>query len=339
MFFVGYGKGTGTAWFDDLALEEVAAEDIQLQVTRGYPVPWRDQSFQYGQFIEYLCGLTPSMFSEKLFDGSFEGVPPYGLLFARKPTAWNSPGIRTGPCIAALYTFDTESARSTASESQRIAMKPGDPATLGISQSGLSVKRGRTAARCHCSSERRISRRRFAWQFGARARPMRKPTFHPARSGSDSLHDRSHRNRYHATLTISFRGPGEMWIDQISFMPKDNVFGWRRDVANALKALRPGIIRFGGSTTEGFEWTDTIGDPTRRVPFTTYWGGLEPGNAGLEEFVQLCQWVGAEPLICIRFTGKTPQDAADQVEYFNGPRRLAHGKPPRGERSPASLMA
>ena len=39
----------------------------------------------------------------------------------------------------------------------------------------------------------------------------------------------------------------------------------------------------------------------------------------MEEFVQLCRWVGAEPLICVRFTGKTPKDAADQVEYFNGP--------------------
>ena len=97
---------------------------------------------------------------------------------------------------------------------------------------------------------------------------------------------------------------------------------WRKHSRHSA----PGMIRFGGSTTEGFEWTDTIGDPTRRVPFTTYWGGLEPGNAGLEEFVQLCQWVGAEPLICIRFTGKTPQDAADQVEYFNGPPESPMGK-------------
>jgi alpha-N-arabinofuranosidase len=82
--------------------------------------------------------------------------------------------------------------------------------------------------------------------------------------------------------------------------------------------MKPGIIRFGGSTTEGFDWTATIDDPAKRVPFTTCWGGLEPGNAGLEEFVQLCHWVGAEPLIRVRFTGKTPQDAADQVEYFNG---------------------
>jgi alpha-N-arabinofuranosidase len=121
-----------------------------------------------------------------------------------------------------------------------------------------------------------------------------------------------------ATLTISFRGPGTLWIDQVSLLPTDHVFGWRRDVAEALQAMKPGIIRFGGSTTEGFDWTATIGDPAKRVPFTTCWGGLEPGNAGLEEFVQLCHWVGAEPLICVRFTGRTPQDAADQVAYFNG---------------------
>ncbi len=92
------------------------------------------------------------------------------------------------------------------------------------------------------------------------------------------------------------------------------------------------MIRFGGSTPEGFDWQDTIGDPARRVPFTTCWGGLEPGNAGLEEFVQLCHWAGVEPLVCVRFTGKSPRDAAEQVEYFNGPatspqgnRRAANG--------------
>ena len=121
-----------------------------------------------------------------------------------------------------------------------------------------------------------------------------------------------------AVLNISFTGPGTLWIDQVSLVPADNVFGWRRDVAEALKALKPGIIRFGGSTIEGFDWKATIGDPAKRVPFTTCWGGLEPGNAGLEEFVQLCRWVDAEPLICVRFSGKTPKDAADQVEYFNG---------------------
>ena len=99
-------------------------------------------------------------------------------------------------------------------------------------------------------------------------------------------------------------------------------------MAEALKALRPGIIRFGGSTTEGFEWTATIGDPARRVPFTTCWGGLEPGNAGLEEFVQLCQWVDAEPLICVRFTGKNTQGRGRAGRVLQRSGHFAHGQTP-----------
>jgi alpha-L-arabinofuranosidase len=53
---------------------------------------------------------------------------------------------------------------------------------------------------------------------------------------------------------------------------------------------------------------------------------LEPANAGLDEFLKLCQWVEAEPLVCIRFSGKTPKDAADQVEYTNGPATSPMGK-------------
>ncbi len=36
--------------------------------------------------------------------------------------------------------------------------------------------------------------------------------------------------------------------------------------------------------------------------------------------------MGAEPLICLRFTGKTPRDAADQVGYFNGSPDTPMGK-------------
>ena len=120
----------------------------------------------------------------------------------------------------------------------------------------------------------------------------------------------------HATLTISFRGPGTLWIDQVSLMPTNNVFGWRTDVAEALKALKPGIIRFGGTAVESFEWTATIGDPAKRVPFTTCWGGLEPGNAGLEEFVQAVR-VGR-------------RRAADL--------RAIHRQDPQGRRRPSGIL-
>jgi alpha-N-arabinofuranosidase len=100
------------------------------------------------------------------------------------------------------------------------------------------------------------------------------------------------------------------------------VGGWRKDVVEALRALKPGIIRFGGSTLDDanlgdFHWRDTVGDPDTRRPFHA-WGGLQPTGPGLEEFVQLCHTVGAEPLICVRYTKSTPQEAADEVQYFNG---------------------
>jgi alpha-N-arabinofuranosidase len=46
----------------------------------------------------------------------------------------------------------------------------------------------------------------------------------------------------------------------------------------------------------------------------------------MEEIIQLCRKVEAEPLLCVRFSKRTPQDAADQVEYFNGGRESAMGK-------------
>ncbi|MCA1596049.1 MAG: hypothetical protein LC772_06460, partial [Chloroflexi bacterium] len=125
-----------------------------------------------------------------------------------------------------------------------------------------------------------------------------------------------------ATLTIDFRGPGTLWLDNASLMPEKTVGGWRPDVVEALRALKPGIIRFGGSALDDgnlgdFEWLDTIGDPDHRKPFRA-WGGLQPTGPGLEEIVQLCYAVGAEPLLCVRVTDRKPEDAAAEVEYFNG---------------------
>ena len=51
---------------------------------------------------------------------------------------------------------------------------------------------------------------------------------------------------------------------------------------------------------------DTIGDPDHRRPFRAR-GGLQPTGPGLEEFVQFCRMVDAEPLICVRFSRRDPK--------------------------------
>jgi alpha-N-arabinofuranosidase len=325
IFFVGYGKGTGTAWFDDIVLEEIDAAVSTWTITREPLGASKISPFQYGQFIEYLCGLTLAMSAEQVFDASFEGVPPYGFTFRKETDRLEKPWYPDEAVHRGEYALDAERPFN-GRVAQRIKAKPGDPCTLGISQGGKCVGRGQPlTCSVHLRSQAVAGPVRVAlWGEGqtyatAEFRPgpqwqRFQATLTPSESDTN------------ATLTISFRGPGTLWIDQVSLLPADHVSGWRRDVAETLKAMKPGIIRFGGSTTEGFDWTATIGDPAKRVPFTTCWGGLEPGSAGLEEFVQLSQWVGAEPLICVRFTGKTPQDAADQVAYFNSPATSPMGR-------------
>jgi alpha-L-arabinofuranosidase len=282
--------------------------------------------FQYGQFIEYLCALTPSMFSEKLFDNSFEGVPPYGFEFRKETDRIEQLWYPDGATNRGEYVLDPVGAFN-GKVSKRIRQKPGDPTTLGVSQSGMYVKAGeplRLSAYLRADGIQEPVKATIWGEGKVYATAELSPVGKEWKKFETTLTPTDSDTR--ATLTLSFRGPGTLWIDQVSLMPTKNVCGWRTDVAEALKALKPGIIRFGGSTIEGFDWKATIGDPDKRVPFTTCWGGLEPANAGLEEFVGLCEWVGAEPLICIRFTGRTPKDGADQVEYFNGPATSPMGK-------------
>jgi alpha-N-arabinofuranosidase len=293
---------------------------VSERVCRGEISP-----YQCGQFIEYLCGLTPSMFGEKVFDGSFEGVPEYRFAFRREIDRIEQPWYPDGAVHRGEFSLDRAGAFN-GKVSQRIRQKDGDPSTLGVSQGGMSVVAGQLL-RCSLYLRSRNLAGPVRVALWGEGKTYASAEFKPAeRWQRFQAALRPAGTDHHATLTISFRGPGTVWIDQVSLMPANTVFGWRRDVAEALKALKPGIIRFGGSTTEGFDWLATIGDPARRVPFTTCWGGLEPGNAGLEEFVELCRWVGAEPLICVRFTGRTPKDAADEVEYFNGPPSSPMGK-------------
>jgi alpha-N-arabinofuranosidase len=327
VFLIGLFVATGPFPSHGAPSEPLPAvqEHPTITITQEPLCPGRISPFQYGQFIEYLCALTPSMFAEKIFDGGFEGVPDYKYAFRKQTDRLERPWYPDGAVHRGEFTLDRERA-DNGKHSQRISQKRGDPCVIGISQAGKSVKAGESI-RCRLSlrsagleSPVEVS----LWGHGktyasAELRPDEDwKRFEAVLVPAETNHD--------ATFTIWFRGPGTLWIDQVSLMPEDNVFGWRRDVALALKALKPGIIRFGGSTTEGFDWQATIGDPARRTPFTTVWGGLEPGNAGLEEFVKLCRWVDAEPLICLRFTGKSPRDAASQVEYFNGRAETPMGK-------------
>ncbi len=316
IFFVGFGKGTGAAWFDDLKVEEVDLAMAPLKVTREPLGPGVISPFQYGQFIEYLCDLVPSMWAEKLHDGSFEGLTPYDVTFLKETDFREKPWYPSGQVNRAEYALDRET-KVSGEASQRVSVAGGAPTTVGVSQDGIAVKRGEACVfSCWLRQEGPASRVQvWLHHEGRLLADCGFPTTPDWRKHSARLFPC--RTETNATLTIEFRGPGTVWLDNASLMPENTVGGWRRDVVEAVKALKPGIIRFGGSAVEYFDWRDTIGDPDHRKPFRA-WGGLQPTGPGLGEIVDFCRAVRAEPLICLRFTGRTPQDAAEQVQYFNG---------------------
>jgi alpha-N-arabinofuranosidase len=338
-FFVGFGRGTGTAWFDDLRLEEVDLSRVPLKITKDSLTDGVINPMQYGQFIEYLCNLVPGMWAEKLYDGGFEGLSPYNFYYLKETDFREKPWYPYGATNRAEFVRDAVKPVG-GKLAQKIAVQGAAPCTVGTAQDGIAVQ---TEVPCTFSGYFRQTgiKGKVRVTLLREGKPIASSEFEPGAdwkkySAKLKLDDRAkHFGRgwddtNHATLAITFQGPGTLWLDNLSLMPDNNVKGWRPDVVEALRELKPGVIRFGGSALDepgygGFEWKDTIGDPDHRKPLRA-WGGLQPTGPGLEEIVQLCKEVGAEPLICVRVSGRSPKDAAEQIEYFNGAGDTPMGK-------------
>ena len=321
VFLVGFGKGRGTAWFDGLSIAPVDPAQNAVVVTREPLRPGRIEPGQYGQFVEYLCDLVPSMWADKLSDDNFEGLSPYKFVYLKETDFRERPWYPTGATNRATFERD-RATKINGDTSYRIAVVGDAPCTVGVAQNGLAVERG-------IGCQLTIYLRQAGISGPVRVRLHREGTLYASCELKPGIDWAKHVARLvpsasddRATITIEFAGPGTLWLDAASLMPDDAVDGWRRDVVAAVRALKPAVIRFGGSTLDDpnlgdFEWKDTVGDPARRRPFRA-WGGLQPTGPGLEEFVRFCRLVASEPLLCVRSTRRTPKNAADQVEYFNG---------------------
>ena len=314
--------------------------DCRVTVTADR-LPGRIGPLHYGQLFEYLCELVPSLYGEKLDDPGFEGIVPCTAHFLpgadRQPRPWRLAGaVHRG-------SFDLDpGAPYAGSRCARITIRGDGSAAVGVAQPGIAVRAGAryrfaVSARCHGLTAGVTVR------LAAAGRVLAARCFDAV--GADwsrlSCELRAEDDAADATLEIVTRGPGTLWLDAASLTGTDTVDGWRPDVVAALRVLRPGMLRFGGTTIrKHFEWKDGTVPPDRRAPFRDAGGSTQPGNVGVDEFLDLCRAIGAEPLMCVRFSDRPPADAAELVEYCNGgadagwgARRAARGRPePHGVR-------
>jgi alpha-L-arabinofuranosidase len=316
-----FNNQSGKVWLDDIRLqpvpEQAGTESVTISDQRlsKRPIDLK----QGGQFIEPLCDVIPSLIAQQVRSTSFEEETPWNNAYKTEVDKPNRPWYPDGTVHVATYSFDTNNPFN-GKRSQKIDL-PVAKTWAGMSQDGFYLETGHSyRLRLHMRGVGNVAvRASLHANGGAIAGPLslgRANTEWKAAEGFLA----AKRSASNATLTIEFEGPGTLWLDRVFLIDTNAVLGlWRPDVVRALKAMNAGVVRFGGSTVEESEWRDAIGNWDTRAPFPDDpWGGLQENFVGVEEFVRLVQHLGAEPLICLRWTGRTPQDAANQVEYFNG---------------------
>ncbi|MDF1559007.1 MAG: alpha-N-arabinofuranosidase [Bacteroidales bacterium] len=111
---------------------------------------------------------------------------------------------------------------------------------------------------------------------------------------------------------------GGYWVGEDAAIP--NTRGIRNDVVEALRKTQIPNLRWpGGCFADEYHWMDGIGPREQRPKMVnTHWGGVTEDNSfGTHEFLDLCEQLGAEPVICGNVGSGSVEEMSKWVEYIN----------------------
>ena len=308
--FGGWGKATGTAWFDDVELELLSARALKPQVTVEATKTLSPMSkYIYGQFIEHLgrC-IYQGIWAEMLEDRKFF----YAV--NTEDSVWKSIGephsLWMNPVLAYVGIHAAE-----------VRLK-GNGRPGGISQGDLALIKGKSyTGRVVLSADPgalpvEVS---LVWSEGAEDRQ----TVRLEDIGDDyrtfPLSFTAGASTEKARLEIWSSGGESFRVGTVSLMPADNIEGFRPEVLALLKELDSPVYRWpGGNFASGYNWKDGIGDSDRRPPRKNpAWFGIEHNDVGIHEFLALCRLINTEPYITVNSGQGSETMAAEEVEYVN----------------------
>ena len=99
-----------------------------------------------------------------------------------------------------------------------------------------------------------------------------------------------------------------------------NTNGVRNDVIKALKDLKIPNLRWpGGCFADTYHWKEAIGPKAERKHIENLsWGNVREDNSfGTNEFLNMCELLGAEPYLAVNMNTGTVQEAVEWVQYTN----------------------
>jgi len=215
-------------------------------------------------------------------------------------------------------------------------------ANRGLNRWGLAFREGRVyAGRLFLRQKGYNSRVTVALQSADGARTYAQQAIGPI--GADwarfDVSLKSTATDTNARFALWMDKPGTVWVDQVCLSGTgDELFKglpFRADIAKALVDEGLTILRYGGSMINAgeYRWKKMVGDRDRRPQYRGTWYPNSTNGFGIEDFVAFCQAAGFECVFAINIE-ETPQDAADLVDYLNGPvttewgrRRAENGHP------------
>jgi alpha-L-arabinofuranosidase len=101
-----------------------------------------------------------------------------------------------------------------------------------------------------------------------------------------------------------------------------NTNGVRNDVIAALKKLKIPNLRWpGGCFADTYHWKDGVGPKSKRPSMLNIWWGnvREDNSFGTNEFLNMCELLGASPYLSANVGSGTPQELADWIKYTTHP--------------------
>ena len=108
--------------------------------------------------------------------------------------------------------------------------------------------------------------------------------------------------------------------DNNTSIPNKN--GIRLDVIAALKKMKVPVLRWpGGCFADTYHWRDGVGPKSKRPSMlNVWWGNVKEDNSfGTNEFLNMCEELGAEPYLSGNVGSGTPQELTDWIKYTTYP--------------------